>query len=113
METLTTVSETASLLSKDLIMTGILLFIWLCTTLYLVKVIKAIVKDHKAQIIDLTAKHNTEIKELNDRLLEVVREGQALSRDLISIIKETNETITFITGVLFRIEEKINNLKDK
>jgi len=134
MDAITTAGEATKTITGDYIMTGIMLFIFLLSTGYLIKVIKAIIRDHKAQIVELNTLHQTQINSLietnqtrisemnnryqrniesmNQKLVELNNKSLDTQKDLIQTIKDNNEIILQNNGVSIRLETSITALLD-
>lgn len=129
---ITSAGEVARTITADYVMTGIMLFIFLISSGYLIKVIKAIIKDNKAHIVELNASHQSQINTLienhqarldemnsryqssvesmNKKLLDLNRQAMETQKELITTIKENNEIILQHSGVSIRLETSVTSL---
>lgn len=94
---ITTAAGAVSTVAQDLIMTAVLLFVWIASSWYLTKVIRAIIRDYRAQIEQLTNQHRDEMKVIIEKHAE-------LNEQLIDVLKENQDYISQNTGILYRLE---------
>lgn len=132
MDAVTTAGEAAKAITGDYVMTGILLFLFLLSTGYLVRVIRALVRDNKTHLLEINKSHQEQMKLLVDdhqaRLAEINRNYQTnvermnrelidlnqksleTQKELIQTIKENNEIILQNNGASIRLEASIDAL---
>jgi hypothetical protein len=132
MDAVTAAGEVAKTISGDFIMTGIMLFIFILSTGYLVKIIRALVRDNKAQINEINLHHQNQIQtmvtdhhsrvdglnqsyqasieRMNAELIDLNQKSLETQKSLLETIKENNEIILQSTGASIRLEASIDAL---